>query len=154
MRELSNWEKELFNKRKKLFESFLEERMPVLVSFVESLELSNASMVVVEADTFLPSISQFMENQHIEKEDRTWIITRIGYFIGEWFVQKYGGCWYLNEIPDTRYFLRYVIGKFMSISNQNAMIDPFACAAIFVDSACPRNLINLLLDVESDLMSC
>ncbi|WP_417388072.1 hypothetical protein [Gimesia sp.] len=95
-----------------------------------------------------------MENQHIGKEDRTWIITRIGYFIGEWFVQKYGGGWYLNEIPDTCYFLRYVIGKFNSISNQKAMIAPFACAERFVDSACPRNLIKFLLDVESDLMSC
>lgn len=151
MRELTEMEMTDLGRRKAQFDSFLEQRMPVLTNFIERLELPNAPLALVEADTFLPAISQYMESQRIDAGDRTWILTRIGYFIGEWLVQRYDGCWYLNEAPDTRYFLRYVVGKFTGISNQNAMIDPFSIAEEFVDSPCPRNLINVLADVDSEL---
>lgn len=151
MRELTKIEQSECGRRKTQFDAFLGERMPVLVDFIERLGLPNAPLVLVEANTFLPAISRYMENQQIDSEDRAWILTRIGYFVGEWFVQKHGGCWYLNKTPDTRYFLRYVVGKFAYIANKNAMIDPFSIAETFVDSLCPRSLANLLADVESEL---
>ena len=110
MRNLSETEQADLSRRRTQFDSFLEERMPVLTDFIERLELPNAPMVLVEADTYLPAVSQFMESQELAAEDRAWILTRVGYFVGELLVQKYGGCWYLNETPDTRYFLRYVVG--------------------------------------------
>ncbi len=151
MRELTELEMADLGHRKTQFDSFLEERMSVLTDFIERLELPNSPMVLVEADIFLPAISQYMESQQIDAEDRTWILTRIGYFIGEWLVQRRGGCWFLNEVPDTRYFLRYVVGKFTGLSNQNGIIDPFSIAEMFVDSPCPRSLINVLADVDSEL---
>mgnify|MGYP003668084495 FL=1 len=153
MRELTQLEMADLGRRKAQFNSFFEERMPVLTDFIERLELPNAPMVLVEANTFMPALSQYMESQQIDGEDRTWILTRIGYFIGEWLVQRYGGGWYLNEVPDTRYFLRYVVGRFSGIPNQNAMIDPFSIAELFVDSPCPRSLVNMLADVDSELTS-
>ena len=154
MRELTEAEQAERGRRKTQFDAFLAERLPVLVEFIERLELPHAPMVVVEANAFLPAIDQYMEKQQIGPDDRGWIMTRIGYFVGEWFVQKYGGCWYLNETPDTRYFLRYVVGKFARIQNKNAMIDPFSIAETFVESASPRSLVNLLADVESELANC
>ncbi len=151
MRELSLTEQADLSRRKAQFNSFLEERMPVLTDFVERLELPNAAMVVVQADSFLPAVSHFMQAQEIAVEDRTWIVTRIGYFVGEWLVQKYGGCWYLNETPETRYFLRYVVGQFARLRNQNTMVDPFFVAETFVDTPCPRSLVNVLADVDSEL---
>lgn len=153
MREPTEQEMADLGRRRAQFDSFLEERMPVLTDFVERLDLPNAPMVLVEADTFLPAISQYMESQQVGGEDRTWILTRIGYFIGEWLVQRHGGCWYLNETPDTRYFLRYVVGRFTGISNHNAMIDPFSIAEMFADSPCPRSLVNVLAGVDSELTS-
>ena len=150
MRELTETEKTELGRRKAQFDAFLEERMPVLVDFAENLELPDAPSVLVEAKAFLSAISQYMENQRIGPDDRVWIITRVGYFVGEWFVQMHGGCWFLNETPDTRYFLRYVVGKFSSIRNQNAMIDPFLIAETFVDSNCPRSLLTLVAQVESE----
>ena len=151
MRKLTETEQAECGRRKMRFDAFLEERMPVLVDFMERLELPNAPMVLVEASAFLPAVSQYLENQQIGPEDRAWILTRIAYFVGEWFVQKHGGCWYLNETPDTRYFLRYVVGKFTRVPNKNAMLDPFSIAETFVDSLCPSSLATLLADVESEL---
>ena len=57
MRELTELEIADLGRRKAQFDSFLEERMPVLADFIERLELPNAPMVLVEANTFLPAIS-------------------------------------------------------------------------------------------------
>jgi hypothetical protein len=154
MRDLTEAERANLGRRKARFDAFLEERMPVLVDFVERLGLPNAPMVLVEANSFLPAIGRYMENQQIGHEDRTWILTRIGYFVGEWFVQQHGGCWYSNQAPDSRCFLRYVVGKFARIPNKHAMIDPFSIAEMFVDSPCPRSLVSVLADVESELTNC
>src|SRR5258708_6538850 len=108
MRALTEEERAELDRRLATFEKFLEERMPVLTTFMEQLELPNPAMVLVEADRFLPPLDEWMRDQVITNSDRTWILTRIGYFIGEYLVQKFSGCWFVNDIADSRYFARYV----------------------------------------------
>lgn len=151
MRELTVSEKAEHDRRLAQFNLFLEERMPVLTDFVGRLTLPDPPMVLIDADSFLVGISEFMEGQKATAEARTWILTRIGYFIGEWLIQKYGGCWFLNAIPDTRYFLRYVVGQFSRLPNQSAMIDPFHVAEAFLDCPCPRSLASMLANIEAEL---
>ncbi len=78
-------------------------------------------------------------------------MARMAYYIGEYFVQKYNGCWYVNEIPDSRYFARFVLGNFNIPSERALMIDPFAVAEIYVSDRPPRSLESLLLEVEREL---
>ena len=151
MRELTQQEQVELARRKQQFELFLEERMPVLTEFIADLGLSDAAMVLVDADRFLLPLSQFLKFQEIAAADRVWIMTRLGYFTGEWLVQRFGGCWFLNEVPDSRYFLQYVVGQFTQLENSNAMLDPFQVAADLVDTPAPRDLAQLLTEMESEL---
>ena len=85
--------------------------MPVLADFAERLCLPDAPMIVANPDRFLRPVSDFMRDQEIGEDDHVWIHTRIGYLIGEVVVQRLGCHWFLNEVPDSRYFLRYVVGQ-------------------------------------------
>jgi len=153
MRVLSNNELELLEHRKAGFDVFLEERMPILVDFAERLSIEKPYEIIINPARFIRPIDSFMANQAIDSDDRTWILTRIGYLIGEWFVQKLDGCWKLNSIPDSIFFARYVISDFSGVNNPNAMADPFSIAEEYIDSPPPRNLDKLLNSVVDDLMA-
>lgn len=153
MRELLAEERILRDHRRANFDDFLAERMPVLADFAEALGLQDPAMIVADPERYLPSVDAYMATQVVEPNDRVWILTRIGYFVGEIMVQRLGGCWVLNEIPDSRFFLRYVVGEFVSVPNPNAMVDPFDAAAAFVDEPPGRRLSVLLASVEAAVRS-
>jgi len=149
MRELTEHERRLLGERRERFESFLEEMFPVLGDFAESLGLVNPHTIAEDPDAFVPPIGQFMCDQVIEADDRSWIVTRLGYFFGEVLNRRLGGCWLLNEWPDTRYFLRYVVGQFGDGTRANAMVDPFEVAGAFVAQPPGRDLAKLIGEVEA-----
>lgn len=151
MRQLTEREKTELAHRRASFDRFLEERMPVLTDFMERLELPHAATVLTEADKFVPPLEQWMKNQVVTPDHRVWILTRLGYFIGEYFVQRLSGCWSLNEIPDSRFFARYVTSKFARLANPNVMIDPFNVADVYLSELPRRNLSSILTDVEAEL---
>lgn len=151
MRDLIQSERAELERRKGSFDRFFEELMPVLTEFMRLLQLPDAPMVLVEARRFLPSVDLWMKDQVIEAADKTWLHTRLGYFIGELLVQRFGGCWFVNEIPDSRYFARYVVGRFSHPLNPNAMVDPFDVANSYLSQPPSRNLSTILAQVEAEL---
>ena len=148
IRELTLQESTLLEKRRAGFQAFLEERMPVLTDFVQRLALHDPALVLVDAERYLPSLDQWLKDQLVDSTDRVWLLTRLGYFIGEYLVQRHGGCWLLNEIPDSTTFGRYVVGRFVKVSNRSAMFDPFAIADDCISCPPGRSLISLLSSVE------
>jgi hypothetical protein len=114
--------------RASAFPRFLEERMPILVEFAEALGGAEPHRILNEPGLFLPGISEWLAHQTISPDDRSWLVTRLGYFVGELFVTKFSGAWLLNEIEGSKYFGRYVVGQFASLSNKNAQFDPFEVA--------------------------
>jgi hypothetical protein len=151
MRALTPKETELLEQRRARFEQFLEDRMPVLAEFAELLELQNPTMIVADPDLYLPSIDVYMRRQVVLREDRASVILVLGYLIGEVLVQRLSGGWLLNESPDSRYFLRYVVGRFARVSNLNAMADPFEAATIAIDEPSAGGLKAVVADVERAL---
>ncbi|MBN1917848.1 MAG: hypothetical protein JW889_08070 [Verrucomicrobia bacterium] len=152
-RALTPDEEELRERRRKALPSFLEERMLVLADFAERLELQTPAMITTEPERYLAAIDEFMRRQEIAEDDRIWILTRMGYYIGELLVQRLGGRWFLNEIPDSRYFLHYVVGKFSHAANPSAMVAPFEVAAHFVAQPPGRSLVSLVSEVESEVLA-
>jgi hypothetical protein len=144
-------ESSLIDKRKKELDTILNERMPVLVEFFTDLEAPQPHAVLTEAERYVDFLGAFMENQVVGEEDVSWVVTRTGYFIGEYLVQKYQGCWMVNETPDSRTFGRIVTGRFLRLPNQAAMVDPFEVAVAFVRSFPPRSLKLLLQKLEQEL---
>jgi hypothetical protein len=73
-----------------------------------------------------------------------WIVARLAYFIGELLIARLGGgIWKLNEMPETRTFLHYVV-EFPRAAIPRAMVAPFELAAAFVDTPAPRSLTALV----------
>jgi hypothetical protein len=126
--------------------------MPVLADFMERLELPNPPMVLREAERFLPSVESWLADQEIGPDDMTWLLTRMGYFIGELLVQKFGGCWFVNDAVNSRYFVRYVVGRFTGVKVLRAVIDPFEVAAHYLSQPTGRRLTPVLREVETELM--
>jgi len=153
MRELTEEEKATRDLLREGFDQVYEEMMPVLADFVERLGASEPALVIMHPERYLNLIDDFMRDQVVSPENRFWIGIRIGYYIGELFVQRFGGCWSLNEIPDSRYFLRYVVGSFSRIKNHNAMFDPFYSADLFVTEPPGRSLTRLVEEIAEELES-
>jgi hypothetical protein len=142
----------LLEKRKAGLDQFYQELMPVLVDFVGKLGINPAHGVLEHAGQFAPLLDQALQSMAVAGEqDRAWLLTRMGYFVGEYFVQKYGGCWYVNEIQGSRYFGRYVVGRFARLNNSIPMLDPFPIAQDYVDAPVPRHLVKTLAEVEAEL---
>lgn len=151
MRKPTPEEIQILDRRSKGFATFLDERLPVMLDFIERLGLPDAAMVLVEADKFLPALDAWLKDQTIDPADKVWILTRIGYFVGEYLVQRLRGYWFLNDVPDSQYFARYVVGRFARASNRNAMVDPFAVADAYVSELPGRSLSRLLAAVEMEI---
>jgi len=79
------------------------------------------------------------------------ILVKVGYYIGDYFAQKYGGHWFVNDIQESRFFARYVVGKFIAPVRENAMIDTFDAAQAYADTAPPRVLDDKRKEIESEL---
>jgi hypothetical protein len=151
MRELTQHEQGERNRRLAGMDAFLAERMPVLSDFAQRLELRDPAMIVADPERFLPSIDAYMRDQVITAEDRVWILTRLGYLVGELLVQRLSGSWFLNEIPDSRFFLRYVVGRFADVPNPAAMVDPFHVADVYLSQEPGRSLSTIVKQVEDEL---
>lgn len=153
MRELSVVEAELLERRQKGFKQFFSELMPVLADFIERLGLPQPAMVIAEPGMFVDGVADFFANQVIDEEDRVWAITRLGYFIGELLNKRFGGCWYVNDNPESSSFSRYVVGQFQCCANMRLSIDPMAAANRFLLEPVGRDFRRVLSDIETEIQS-
>jgi len=145
-------QKQLLDKRKEDFPAFYEQLIPSLVDFVGKMGISPAHEVLKNAPMFVPLLSTALQNLDVvDEQDKVWLLTRLGYFIGEYFTQKYSGAWYPNENPASRYFARYVVGKFNMNSERELNLDPFMLAEAYISAAMPRALEPLLDEAEQEL---
>nr|WP_294780457.1 hypothetical protein [uncultured Flavobacterium sp.] len=142
----------LLEKRKANLDTFYKDLLFELVNFIKHLEIKDAHIVLKQAFLFVDDLDIFFKNIMIVNEDeRIWLITRIGYFVGEYFVQKYQGCWIVCEVTNSSYFGRYVIGDFAAFED-NRIFDPFEVAQMYVGTSIPRQLNTLLKEIDSDLL--
>lgn len=135
-------EKLELEKRKNGFDSFRKERMPILHGFAEMLGCESPHEILIAPEKFLPYIDKYMEMQDVSDNNRIWLLTRIGYFIGELLIGKFDGCWMVDEEIESKTFARYVIGELEG--EVGKVIDPFLLAQVYVDTPPPRKLIEQL----------
>jgi len=146
-------QKYVLDKRKKDFPVFYEQLIPSLVDFISKMGISPAYEVLKNAPTFVPLLSTALQDLDVvDEQDKVWLQTRLGYFIGEYFAQKYSGAWYPNENPTSRYFARYVVGKFALKGERELNLDPFFLAEAYICAPMPRALGPLLQEAEQELV--
>ncbi len=120
------------------FENFRKERLPVLHKFAEILGFSDPHVILLNPENFVSGVSDYFETRIVEGDDKVWLLTRVGYFVGELLVCKYDGCWFVDEDSASSTFARYVVGDFSD--HPNKIVDPFELAKVYVDTPAPRSL--------------
>ena len=134
------------------FDKFYEEMIPSLVEFMDRLGIRPAHEVLNQAVSYAPMVALALNEMEVtEGSDRVWLMARLGSFIGEYFAQTLKGCWFVNDINESRYFARYVVGRFSRNSRQYAMIDPFEIAQSYIDSDRPRDFLRFMAQVSEEL---
>ena len=140
-------------RRQAELEGFYKGLLPALVNFVDSLGIRPAHEVLNHAEQSAPHLEAALRDlAPADEADRTWLLTRVAYFVGEFFAQKHEGCWYVNDVRGSKYFGRYVVGRFPRMPTSGMMLDPFEVAQAFVDSARPRRLGDFLNEVDAAVM--
>jgi hypothetical protein len=138
--------------RQARFDHFYAELAPVLIDFIDALGIEPAEEVLRQAGDYLPYVERALAEMAIaDQEDRSWLLARMTYFIGEYFAQQYGGHWHVDETPGSRLFGRCVVGKFSKVTGGVQVVDPFELASAYVDLPCPRPLAALVGQVEAML---
>ena len=131
---------ELLARRIVEFETFRSERLPVLHEFCKALGLDQPHEVVNEPQKFLPLLDRGFQDAVISEENRVWLVTRIGYYIGEYLISLLGGYWLVDKNPLSPSFARYVVGDFSSEGANAEIIDPFEIAQRYGTTSTPRFL--------------
>jgi hypothetical protein len=146
-------EEKLLARRQDGLETFYKELMPVLVDFVDRLGIRPPHEVLNHAEQFAPYLETALAHlEPADEDDRVWLTARVAYFVGEYFVQKYKGCWLVNDVKGSKSFARYVVGRFSKFPNGELMVDPFEVSFAFVGSARPRKLGDFLNEVEDSVV--
>lgn len=133
------------------FDVYYDELGGALVGFVERLGMQPAHEVLGNAAEYLPYIDAAMRTIAIRDESWQWVKTMLGYFLGEYFVQTYAGCWYVETRPQSPHFCRTMVGGFETGLPLDAAIEPEALALAFLAEALPRELARLVSDTEAGL---
>jgi hypothetical protein len=153
MRPLNTVEQAAVSARRAQFDAFYSELMPVLVGFIDRLGITPAHAVLTDAVAFAPLVSAALRDMRVETaDDRVWLVTRVGYFVGEYLVQNHGGCWFVNDDPDSATFARFVVGRFAALGGSQARVDPFAVAADYTDGLPGADFAALLADIDVALV--
>lgn len=139
--------------RQATFDHFYAELAPVLVDFIDALGIEPPQEVLTQAGHYLPYVEKALAEMAIaDADDRSWLLVRMMYFVGEYFAQQYGGYWYVEETPGSRLFGHCVVGKFSKFAKGELVIDPFEIATAYVDGPCPRQLSPLVAAVEAGIV--
>ncbi|WP_205870187.1 hypothetical protein [Pseudomonas syringae] len=77
------------------------------------------------------------------------MVTRIGYYIGEYLISLLGGYWLVDQDPLSPSFARYGVGDFSCEGANTEVIDPFEIAQRYATTPAPRFLRQ---DIEKQLI--
>jgi len=141
----------IIEERKEMFGKFVEERLPVLHEFAQDLKFENPHEILTNPKSFLAPIDQWLAPQQIDEEDVFKIVTKLGYFIGEYFAVEYNGCWSVCESKVSRYHGQYVVSQLSGFSNPAAQLNPLDAALKVVKMPKGRSLINVVKEIEISL---
>ena len=153
VRPLTHSELELLDARRAIEDAFITERLDVLHELAKGLRFADPALIVAEPLNCLQQLSDWLAKQDIAPTNRAWLIARIGYFVGECLIARFGGYWYLNTIPDSRFFARFVVGGFHPPIKPAATADPMAEAAELADQPRGRDLAALIDEISAAVVS-
>lgn len=147
-------ESALLTQRQSSFREFEANRLPALIGFIETIGIQPGKHVSANAGAYLPHLTKVLRDMRCESErERTVLSARVSEYVGEYFAQRFGGSWYVNDVPGSATFARYVVGRFKTAPGSPVCIDPFEVGMAFARLPQPRDLASLLATVERELQA-
>jgi hypothetical protein len=155
MRDLNPQEIEIRTQRRKAFRGFVAGIKLALMEFAEFVGVENSQTAVDQPEKFLEVLEVFLKPQdlsELDQKDKETLHLMLMYFIGQLFLHRYGGIWFLNENPEAQSFLNYVVGYFKRGSvSKKISVDTFSLAEDFIAKQPGRSLIATIKEVEEEI---
>src|ERR1700759_51677 len=92
----------LLAERQSTFRDSEAVRLPSLIRFIETIGIEPAQHVGTNAAAYLPHLTKVLRDLRCESDrERTVLSARVSEYIGEYFAQRFGGRWFVNDTPDS-----------------------------------------------------
>jgi hypothetical protein len=150
MRKLTPEETLTLEDRWKNYGAFLKDIRPAVEEFIR-LVGHNPDPYIQDFEKFLPALEDWLRDQdvnHLSEDDWLWLQVQIGYFIGELLSQRFDAMWIICEDPESKFFLRYVLGYFKHGVKKGLILDPIEVAGVYLESPPPRSLLAVLDSID------
>jgi hypothetical protein len=141
----------IIEQRRKEFTQFVQEEFEVVGDFFERIGLPDPNSFTDDAEKFVSPLNEWLRDQMVTDDSRIWLLTCLGYFIGELFSQRYDGKWLLEEDASSPYFGNYVVGDFKKLPIKSSRISPFASANNLVNQSPGRSLMSTIEKIDDGL---
>ena len=131
--------------------AFAKEGANLLLELAQASELDAPERVLTQADQaalLLQTVDAQLTDAYLEAEDRDWLIPRLGYAIGQYFLLDYEAQWSVNTQRDSPQYGHYVV-LVPSPSDPSKVypVDPFEAAYEYAYQEPDRDLLSLLDEV-------
>ncbi len=145
----------LIEKRKQNLDSFVNQGYDIIVDFAGMLQLEKPFEVLKDPaaiERMINVIHDLIKDELIEDEDRIWLMTGVGYTMGESLIQRYQGYWNVNENESSDQYGRFVVFATAPAGDKHYPIDILEAAKELIDTPAPRDLKKLLTEIEAVLV--
>lgn len=142
----------LLAERQASFREFEADRLPVLIDFIGKIGIEPSRHVASDPAAYLPHLGKVLATIQCDNHrERRILSARVAEYVGEYFAQRLMGTWYVDDVPESPTFARYVVGRFHAIPGSPVCIDPFEAGMKFASLPRPRDLAQLIADVKREL---
>jgi hypothetical protein len=145
MRPLTSEERATMNRRKDDFPEVMADIPRMIKELADGVGLQGPGVPVERFDELLTRVDeaiQDLDTQSLDEEAYLWLLTRLGYFAGEFLARRHQGHWMLQTDPDADFFLRYVVSGFEGPLGANTTVDPMHLAENILRLPTGRSLLN------------
>lgn len=150
--DLTPAERETLKRRTEAFPQLVADIRPLICELAGAIGMPNASAACEDLEGMLLQIDTALGGADLSAaspEQKSWLAARLMSFVGELLTSRYGGHWFLNTYKGTPSFLRYVVGRFASLSGKtDIVIEPAAVAMNYIDQPPIRSLRYALEDLR------
>jgi len=131
MRALTPDEQAQLETRRNTMDEFIDSIDPAIVQLADHLGHPNPSTAMDAPETLVDMLDETLPRldlNELGEADLRWLHAHLIYFLGEYLVQTLDGHWFLQDDPESDFFLRYIVGAFGKHEDPHLIIDPLELA--------------------------
>jgi len=151
MRKLTPKETATLRDRRKNFHAFMEVIHSATEEFIRLVRVSDPEPYIQDLEKFLPVLENWLRDEDLNRlseDDRLWLQVRIGYIVGELLLKRFDAIWMVCDDPNSKFFLRFVLGYFQRGVKKGLILDPIEAGGVYLESPPPRSLLAVLDSIE------